>query len=77
MVARAMPLASAVNTTVAFDTSKCFSNSSAMAAMSFVSTRWFKKPSTLMMFPGSTLPSLRIRSLRRSIPFTYPPHKKI
>ncbi len=78
MVARAMPLASAVRTMVISDTSKSRANSSAMSAISRVSTRWLRKPSTLMMFPGRTLPSRRMRSLSfctvcsssRSVPFS-------
>ena len=72
IAARAMPLASAVRTMVMSPTSKNLANSSAMASISRISTRWLRKPSTLMMLPGSTLPSLRMRSFSSCIVSPHP-----
>ncbi len=57
-----MPLASAVRIMVTSSILKCLPNSSAIWSISSVSMRWFRKPSTLMMLPGSTLPSFTMRS---------------
>jgi len=55
MVASAMPLASAVRTTVILLVSKYLANSSAMSSSRRVSTRWLRKPSTLTMLQDSAL----------------------
>ena len=45
-------------------------SSSASSSMKAVSTRWFKNPSTLMMLPGRTRPSRRMRSFNASTIYT-------
>ena len=62
VVTNILPLASAVRTTVILLVSKYLANSSAMSSSRRVSTRWLRKPSTLTMLPGRTLPSRRMRS---------------
>ena len=66
--ARAMPLASTVMTRVTPEVSNRRMNSWESSCMSCRSTRWLRKPSILMMVPGRTRPSLRMRSSRGANP---------
>ena len=67
IVASAIPLASAVKTSVTSLTGKTLANSSASCSIKATSTLWFRKPSTLTMCPGRIRPSRRIRSFREFI----------